>query len=258
MTVRTPTFGSGSRPRLGPNRPLQAGSAARCQERRQRCLGSGRRFDDLAARRSRGCGRDPAQERPLEVDTADCRAAAAARAGVGRGRVRAARRLDTEPAALDRDLDRAVRVGAVRPARELMEPLDRRRRRVPVRVAGARRHDRDARPNGLEEFRRRRGARPVVRDLQQVHRAAGRGRGARGRRPPRCRRRAGTVRPATSPRSTIETLLMPVPVSGGRSGTRFGSGQSTRNRIASSVSRSPVESRPCGGPPSARTAAHAS
>lgn len=57
----------------------------------------------------------------------------------------------------------------------------------------------------------------------------------------------------TSPSSTIETLLIDVPPSGGCSGTRFGSGHRTRNRIESTVSRSPVDSRPRGGPPSPRT-----
>ncbi len=62
----------------------------------------------------------------------------------------------------------------------------------------------------------------------------------------------------TSPSSTIETLLIDAPPSGGRSGTRFGSGQRTRNRIESSVSRSPVERRPRGGPPFASTWSQAS
>ncbi len=64
-------------------------------------------------------------------------------------------------------------------------------------------------------------------------------------------------RPATSPSSTIETLLIPVPVSLGRSGTRFASGQRTRRSMPSSASRSPVESRPRGGPPEPRTSDHA-
>lgn len=62
----------------------------------------------------------------------------------------------------------------------------------------------------------------------------------------------------TSPSSTIETLLIDVPPSGGRSGTRFGSGQRTRSRIESRVRRSPVDSRPCGGPPFASTLLQAS
>jgi hypothetical protein len=71
---------------------------------------------------------------------------------------------------------------------------------------------------------------------------------------PMRRNRCGPI----SPSSTIETLLIAVPPSGGRSGTRFGSGQSTRNRIESSVSRSPVESRPCGVPPPSSTSLQAS
>ena len=45
----------------------------------------------------------------------------------------------------------------------------------------------------------------------------------------------------TEPSSTIDTLLIPVPVSGGARGTLPGSGQSTRNETPSSAKRSPVE-----------------
>lgn len=63
--------------------------------------------------------------------------------------------------------------------------------------------------------------------------------------------------PSTSPRRTIETLLIADPPSAGWSGTRLASGHRTWNRIESSVRRSPVDSRPCAGPPFAKTAAHA-
>jgi hypothetical protein len=47
----------------------------------------------------------------------------------------------------------------------------------------------------------------------------------------------------TEPSSTIETSLIPVPVSGGARGTAPGSGQSTRKETPSSANRSPVDSR---------------
>jgi hypothetical protein len=62
----------------------------------------------------------------------------------------------------------------------------------------------------------------------------------------------------TSPSSTIETLLIDAPPSGGRSGTRLKSGQSTRRRIESTVNRSPVDNRPCGVPPAASVSLQAS
>ena len=51
-----------------------------------------------------------------------------------------------------------------------MEPLDRRRRRVSVGIAGAGGDDRDARLNGREERSRARRPRTVMGDLQQVDR----------------------------------------------------------------------------------------
>ena len=48
--------------------------------------------------------------------------------------------------------------------------------------------------------------------------------------------------PSTVPSSTIETLLMAVPVSGGRRGTAPGSGHSTRKAMLSSAIVSPVAS----------------
>ena len=71
---------------------------------------------------------------------------------------------------VERDLDRPVRVGPVRPAGQLVQPIERRRRRVAVRIAGARRDDGDPRTHRLEEWPRARGARAVVRDLEQVDR----------------------------------------------------------------------------------------
>ncbi len=59
------------------------------------------------------------------------------------------------------------------------------------------------------------------------------------------------------PSSTIETLLMPVPVSGGSAGTAERSGQSTSKRTSSSASRSPVASRPLGAFLSASAASNA-
>jgi hypothetical protein len=45
----------------------------------------------------------------------------------------------------------------------------------------------------------------------------------------------------TEPSSTIDTLLIPVPVSGGARGTLPGSGHSTRNETPSNAKRSPVD-----------------
>ncbi|MBF8290885.1 MAG: hypothetical protein HW391_1853 [Chloroflexi bacterium] len=60
--------------------------------------------------------------------------------------------------------------------------------------------------------------------------------------------------PPTSPRRTIETLLMPVPPSGGSSGTDPGSGHRTRRRMSSTRRLSPVASVPRAMPLGARTA----
>lgn len=51
-------------------------------------------------------------------------------------------------------------------------------------------------------------------------------------------------RPSTVPRSTIETLLTPDPVSGGSRGTVPGSGHRTESDTSSTRSSSPVASRP--------------
>lgn len=45
------------------------------------------------------------------------------------------------------------------------------------------------------------------------------------------------------PSRTIDTLLMPVPVSVGSGGTRSASGHSTRKPMSSSRNRAPVDSR---------------
>ncbi len=55
-------------------------------------------------------------------------------------------------------------------------------------------------------------------------------------------------RPFASPRSTIDTLLIPVPLSGGSSGTVPGSGQSTDRATSPSRIAAPVARIPRGGP----------
>ena len=59
------------------------------------------------------------------------------------------------------------------------------------------------------------------------------------------------------PSSTIDTLLIPVPVSGGAFGTADRSGQSTPNETPSSANRSPEDRRPVGTFRRARTVSSA-
>lgn len=151
----------------GSGRPPLTGRADGRQEGRQWCLGGDRWSHDLATGRSRCRRWDPAEELHRRQYRGTLGRGCLSRCWT-RPRPRACRP-DPEPAALDRDLHGAVRVGAVRPTRERMEPLERRRRWMAVRVARTRGHDRDGRPHGLEERPGRRRARPVMRDLQQVH-----------------------------------------------------------------------------------------
>ena len=95
---------------------------------------------------------------------------------------------------------------------------------------------RTASTNGL----RRGGPAAVMGDLEQVDAAAGRRPAATGRCPPRRRPSAGTGARPTWPSSTIETLLMPVPPSGGSSGTWPRIGHRTRSAISSTARRSPA------------------
>jgi hypothetical protein len=55
-------------------------------------------------------------------------------------------------------------------------------------------------------------------------------------------------RPSASPRNTIDTLLIPVPVSGGSSGTEPGSGHRTPSRTSPRRSWLPVWSPARAGP----------
>ena len=151
--------------------PLRNRPAERCEARRVRRLRGDRRPGDLAVqrfRRPRRRGRDPAQECRGERRRSCCRRGSAcgrrARPGPWPTGPHA------QPVARDGDLDRAVRVGPVRAPCNLVEPFQGRRRRVAVGITRPRRHDGDARPGGLEELAGRCGARPVVRDLEQVHR----------------------------------------------------------------------------------------
>ena len=64
-------------------------------------------------------------------------------------------------------------------------------------------------------------------------------------------------RPATEPSRTIDTLLIPVPVSGGSRGTEPGIGHSTSSTMSSTDRRSPAASRPPGVGRPASSAAHA-
>lgn len=70
--------------------------------------------------------------------------------------------------AVERHLDRPVGIGSIGLARELVQSLDRRRRRMAVRVAEAGRHDSDGRPDGLQEWARARRLRAVMCNLQEV------------------------------------------------------------------------------------------
>ena len=98
-------------------------------------------------------------------------------AGAARPRERRASRLrcrsgpagrDPEGLAREGDLDRTVRIRAVRPIGDAAEPVEGGRRGVAVGVAGARGHDRELRMRRFEERLGARGPGAVVRNLEQV------------------------------------------------------------------------------------------
>ena len=97
-----------------------------------------------------------------------------------------------------------------------------------------------ARPDRVDERLRRRRPAAVVGDLEEVEARQAARRAATGRSPPRRRPPAGTARSPTAPSSTTDTLLMPVPPSGGSRGTRPRTGHRTRRSISSTASRSPA------------------
>jgi hypothetical protein len=70
--------------------------------------------------------------------------------------------------AVEPDLDRTVGVGSICRPGELVQPFDRRRRRVPVRIAGARGHDGHLRMHGLQERRGARSSRTVMGHLEEI------------------------------------------------------------------------------------------
>ena len=255
MTVRAPIFGSGSHPRLGangrcwPDRPADARSGDRGA--------SGATGGRMTRPGDPGVAGGIPHRNRTGGEIADSRAAAAARSGVGRGRVRGPAVLTrSPPLSIATSTAPSVSVRYVRPASSwsrssvagagwpygLPAPDD-------TTATDGRTASRNSRVDAVPD--------PWWATFSRSTCGSPRARSS-GSTPSSISPASRNLRPATSPRSTIETLLIPVPVSLGRSGTRLGSGQSTRNRIASRVSRSPVERRPCGGPPSARTADHAS
>jgi len=137
------------------------------------CLPEGRcPVAERSARARRSARRDATQERgrrrrarPPGRD--GCRRRNAARLRVVR-RSACAADVDAHRRSIERDLHRAVGVRPVRRTRDRTEPVDRRRRRMPVGVALARRHDSDSRPHGVEEGGRTRRPRAVVGHFEQV------------------------------------------------------------------------------------------
>jgi hypothetical protein len=73
-----------------------------------------------------------------------------------------------DASAVKADLHAAVEVGSIRRDAARPQPLEGRWRGVAVVVVGTHRDDREARPDRVEERRRRGGPRPVVRDLEQI------------------------------------------------------------------------------------------
>ena len=122
-------------------------------------------------------------------------------------------------------------------------PRPRRRRHA----AGPRRGTRPSWPSGCRDGRPS-GGRP----------AAGRPRAATGRCPPRRRRPAGTGARRPTPSRTTDTLLMPVPPSGGSPGPGRGSATARASRSSSTARRSPAAiDRRAGAPGRASRSSHA-
>jgi hypothetical protein len=81
-----------------------------------------------------------------------------------------------EIAAVRGDVDVAVQVCPEKLRAVLLQPGDRLRRGVPIRVAPARADDGHARVEGVDEGVRRSGSTAMVRDLEDVNRSAETGR----------------------------------------------------------------------------------
>ena len=150
-----------ARPRRWPRVPRRApGAGAGC--RRRRLPRPGR------PRRRPGRDRDRAQERAIaRVRDGRARRRATARVAV-RGRALGPDSLHGEAVGAEVHLDRAVLVRPEDPRTARAEPVERRPRRVAVRVAGAGRRDRDPRSDGVDECLGRRRRAAVVGDLEQV------------------------------------------------------------------------------------------
>jgi hypothetical protein len=142
---------------------------------RRRCLRGGRRLADRCSRHGgRGDRAAERRGRRWRGGRGRERRRRERRRRAGRSRPRRGRpgtgRAHAERSAVERHLDRPVRVRSIGPPGQLAEPFEGVGRRVAVRVPGARRDDRDPGPDRLEELARRRGPRAVMRDLQQVDR----------------------------------------------------------------------------------------
>jgi hypothetical protein len=109
-----------------------------------------------------GPGSDPA------ACLGDGRQAAFSSRGSGKGRT-AVLGFDLECPPVEGRLHRAIAIGPVEPRAARLDPLDRLRCRMAVRIQRADRDDRDPRPNRVEEGVRRRGPAAVMGDLEQVH-----------------------------------------------------------------------------------------
>ena len=139
----------------------------------------------------------------------------------------------------ERHRDRPIHVGPVHPRARGGQAFQRATGRVAVGIAGSGGGDRDPWPDRREERIGGGGPAAVMRDLEQVD----------VRQAFREQRRVDVLldvarqqesRSPIAPSRTTDTLLMPVPPSGGSSGTWPRIGHSTRIVISSTASRSPA------------------
>ena len=202
-------------------------------------------YDHTKSRRAR----HPTQERPTlprprrrhREPGSDRRERESAGRQPGRdGRFPPRPRLHQRAARIEAHRDRAIDVRSVHARARCGQPFQRALRRVAVWIAGSRGRDRDPGPDGREERVGGRGPAAVMGDLQEVdvRKALGQQRGIDVLPPHRLP--AGTGARRSTPSSTTDTLLMPVPVSGGSSGTWPRIGHRTRIAISSTDNRSPA------------------
>ena len=136
----------------------EPGRGTRSPGRRRRRRPSARRRPSSAAGAARRTGR-PARPAPRRGPGSPSRARPSRALGVDADRTRA-----------QLDVDGPVRVRAEHAGSPGLDPLDRGRGRMTVRVPGARGDDGDARPDRGQERRRRGGPRAVMGDLEDLDR----------------------------------------------------------------------------------------